>query len=121
MSLEVCLGAEANMLGLYKIISKMGIATINSYRSAQLFETVGLHGERLTVGGYLCSCDGRRSGAGAAQDDDGGDQHGGAVTHHVGSWYRLRGDALHRRVDGGRDDFFHGVDLGSNSGHLCAD
>ena len=31
--------------GLYKIISKMGIATITSYRGAQLFEIVGLHDE----------------------------------------------------------------------------
>ena len=31
--------------GLYKIISKMGISTINSYRGAQLFESVGLHRE----------------------------------------------------------------------------
>jgi glutamate synthase (NADPH/NADH) large chain len=31
--------------GLYKIISKMGISTINSYRGAQLFEIVGLHQE----------------------------------------------------------------------------
>ncbi|MFQ5936290.1 MAG: glutamate synthase large subunit, partial [Acidiferrobacterales bacterium] len=29
--------------GLYKIISKMGISTIDSYRGAQLFEAVGLH------------------------------------------------------------------------------
>lgn len=29
--------------GLYKIISKMGISTISSYRGAQLFESVGLH------------------------------------------------------------------------------
>ena len=29
--------------GLYKIISKMGISTITSYRGAQLFEIVGLH------------------------------------------------------------------------------
>ncbi len=29
--------------GLYKIISKMGISTIASYRGAQLFEAVGLH------------------------------------------------------------------------------
>ncbi len=29
--------------GLYKIISKMGISTIASYRGAQLFESVGLH------------------------------------------------------------------------------
>ncbi|QKT03418.1 glutamate synthase large subunit [Ectothiorhodospiraceae bacterium 2226] len=31
--------------GLYKIISKMGISTIASYRGAQLFESVGLHEE----------------------------------------------------------------------------
>ncbi len=31
--------------GLYKIISKMGISTITSYRGAQLFEAVGLHEE----------------------------------------------------------------------------
>ncbi|MCP4432214.1 MAG: glutamate synthase large subunit [Gammaproteobacteria bacterium] len=29
--------------GLYKIISKMGISTISSYRGSQLFEIVGLH------------------------------------------------------------------------------
>ena len=31
--------------GLYKIISKMGISTIASYRGAQLFEAVGLHSD----------------------------------------------------------------------------
>lgn len=31
--------------GLYKIISKMGISTIASYRGSQLFEAVGLHQE----------------------------------------------------------------------------
>ncbi len=31
--------------GLYKIMSKMGISTISSYRGAQLFEAVGLHDE----------------------------------------------------------------------------
>jgi glutamate synthase (NADPH/NADH) large chain len=31
--------------GLYKVISKMGISTIASYRGAQLFEIVGLHRE----------------------------------------------------------------------------
>jgi glutamate synthase (NADPH/NADH) large chain len=31
--------------GLYKILSKMGISTIASYRGAQLFEIIGLHGE----------------------------------------------------------------------------
>ena len=31
--------------GLYKILSKMGISTITSYRGAQLFEAVGLHSD----------------------------------------------------------------------------
>jgi len=35
--------------GLYKIISKMGISTIVSYRGAQLFEIVGLHDEVVSV------------------------------------------------------------------------
>ena len=35
--------------GLYKIISKMGISTIASYRGAQLFEAVGLHDELIRV------------------------------------------------------------------------
>jgi glutamate synthase (NADPH/NADH) large chain len=35
--------------GLYKIISKMGISTINSYRGAQLFEIVGLHDDVVNL------------------------------------------------------------------------
>ncbi len=35
--------------GLYKIISKMGISTINSYRGAQLFEIVGLDNEVVNL------------------------------------------------------------------------
>ena len=35
--------------GLFKIMSKMGIATIASYRSAQLFEIVGLHDEVVNL------------------------------------------------------------------------
>ncbi|MEW6353337.1 MAG: glutamate synthase large subunit [Pseudomonadota bacterium] len=35
--------------GLYKIISKMGISTITSYRGAQLFEAVGLHDEVIDL------------------------------------------------------------------------
>ena len=31
--------------GLYKILSKMGISTISSYRGSQLFECVGLNQE----------------------------------------------------------------------------
>ncbi len=35
--------------GLKKIISKMGISTISSYRGAQLFEIVGMHDEIVTT------------------------------------------------------------------------
>ncbi len=35
--------------GLFKIMSKMGISTINSYRGAQLFEIVGLHQEVVSL------------------------------------------------------------------------
>ncbi len=35
--------------GLYKIMSKMGISAISSYRGAQLFEAVGLHSDVIDV------------------------------------------------------------------------
>ncbi len=46
--------------GLYKIISKMGISTIASYRGSQLFEIVGLHREvaDLCFPGTTCRVDG---------------------------------------------------------------
>ncbi len=46
--------------GLYKIISKMGISTITSYRGAQLFEAVGLHKEvvDLCFSGTVCRLSG---------------------------------------------------------------
>ena len=46
--------------GLYKIISKMGISTIASYRGAQLFEIVGLHRDvvELCFPGTTCRIDG---------------------------------------------------------------
>ncbi|ROR34497.1 glutamate synthase large subunit [Inmirania thermothiophila] len=53
--------------GLYKILSKMGISTITSYRGAQLFEAVGLHEEvvALCFAGTTC----RIQGAGFAELD----------------------------------------------------
>jgi glutamate synthase (NADPH/NADH) large chain len=46
--------------GLYKIISKMGISTIASYRGSQLFEIVGLHRDvvDLCFKGTTCRIDG---------------------------------------------------------------
>ncbi len=40
---------EAIKKGLLKIMSKMGISTINSYRGAQLFEAIGLHEEVIEL------------------------------------------------------------------------
>lgn len=46
--------------GLYKILSKMGISTIASYRGSQLFEIVGLHKDvvDLCFTGTTCRVDG---------------------------------------------------------------
>jgi len=46
--------------GIYKIISKMGISTIASYRGSQLFEIVGLHRNvtNLCFTGTTCRIDG---------------------------------------------------------------
>ena len=35
--------------GLYKVMSKMGISTIRSYRGAKLFEAVGLNSEMMSL------------------------------------------------------------------------
>ncbi len=42
--------------GLYKIISKMGISTITSYRGAQLFEAVGLHKDVVNLCFHGTTC-----------------------------------------------------------------
>jgi glutamate synthase (NADPH/NADH) large chain len=39
--------------GLYKIMSKMGISTIASYRCSKLFEAVGLHDANLCFQGVV--------------------------------------------------------------------
>lgn len=41
--------------GLYKIMSKMGISTIASYRCSKLFEAVGLHREVPTCASVASS------------------------------------------------------------------
>lgn len=48
--------------GLFKIIAKMGISTIQSYRGAQIFEAVGLADE--VVDKYFCGTPSRVNGAG---------------------------------------------------------
>ena len=56
--------------GLYKILSKMGISTVSSYRGSQLFETIGLHQEVID----LCFCDTTNRLSGATFNDLNDDQ-----------------------------------------------
>lgn len=51
--------------GLMKILSKMGISTIASYRGSQLFEIVGLHDEVVDL--CFCNTTSRIQGAGFAE------------------------------------------------------
>ena len=51
--------------GLYKILSKMGISTISSYRGSQLFECVGLNQDVVD----LCFCDTTNRLSGTTFDD----------------------------------------------------
>ncbi|MZH46159.1 MAG: glutamate synthase large subunit [Nitrospinae bacterium] len=52
---------KATRKGLFKIIAKMGISTIQSYRGAQVFEVVGL--SEKVVDGYFTGTPSRISGA----------------------------------------------------------
>jgi glutamate synthase (NADPH/NADH) large chain len=81
--------------GLYKIMSKMGISTIGSYRGSQLFEIVGLHDEvvGLCFGGTVSRIQG------AAFDDLEADQRELADR----AW-----DPLARVEQGGLIKFVHG-------------
>lgn len=49
--------------GLLKIMSKMGISTLRSYRSSQLFEAVGLNRELIDE--FFPATDSRVGGIGA--------------------------------------------------------
>ena len=88
--------------GLYKVMSKMGISTIRSYRGAKLFEAVGLNAEIMrryfgtdvsTIGGasigdiahdYLRF---HRSGVAVSEDE------AGALLDHIGLFsYRKDGE-----------------------------
>ena len=61
-----------------------------------------------------------RGGAGAAQDDDRGGDHGGPAADHVGQRHRLGSDAPHRRAHGGRHDLRHRPDADRDPGDLRA-
>ncbi len=53
---------KAAVKGVVKVISKMGISTIQSYRGAQIFEAVGLH--RSVVDKYFTWTPSRIQGIG---------------------------------------------------------
>lgn len=69
----------------------------------------------------LCGGDGRRGGARAAEDDDRGDDLRWPTADHVEHRHRRRGDAPHRRADGGRHDLLDAADADRDSGPLRAD
>jgi glutamate synthase (NADPH/NADH) large chain len=103
--------------GLYKIISKMGISTIASYRGAQLYEIVGLHDEVVDlcftdtasrVGGTHFEdlrCD-QRGLAAEAWNRRRAVRHGGLLKYvHGGEYHAYNPDvvqALHRAVRSGQ-------------------
>jgi len=64
--------------------------------------------------------DGRRGGAGATQDDDGGSHHGRVAAHSVEHRNGFGSHAPHRRADGRRHDLIDGADAGGDPGDLRA-
>jgi glutamate synthase (NADPH) large chain len=82
--------------GLYKIISKMGISTISSYRGAQLFEAVGLHDEVIE----LCF-DGTVSRIGGARFHDLQDEQDGLADVAWSARKPIEQGGLYKYVHGG--------------------
>ncbi len=85
--------------GLLKIMSKMGISTLRSYRSAQVFEAIGLG--REMIGKYFRGTPSRIGGIGLAEiaeeaiaryNDAGEQMRKGNVVLKSGGHYRFRKD-----------------------------
>jgi glutamate synthase (NADPH/NADH) large chain len=102
--------------GLYKILSKMGISSVASYRGAQLFEVVGLHREVVDLcftgtptrvqGHDFAALERRqRALAGAARDPSRPVSAGGLLKFvHGGEYHAFNPDvvqSLHRAVETG--------------------
>ncbi len=109
--------------GLYKIMSKMGICTVDSYRAAQLFEIVGLADEVVEL--CFTGTPSRIGGAGFDELDDEQRQlartaaqsgqplpHGGLLQHHRDGEYHAYNpevvQALQRAVASGDPEHWHG-------------
>jgi glutamate synthase (NADPH) large chain len=96
LSLEQCMRRFKTSIddGLLKIMSKMGISVISSYRGGGMFEAIGL--SRSLVAEYFPPMPSRISGIGlAGLQKKVGDQHAvayrdGVVTLPVGGFYRFR-------------------------------
>ncbi len=88
--------------GLYKIISKMGISTIGSYRGAQLFEAVGLNREVVD----LCF----KGTVARIQGSDFGDLEGDNDKLHQQAWdprKAISQGGLLKYVHGGEDHAYN--------------
>ena len=102
--------------GLYKIISKMGISTIHSYRGAQLFEAIGLQAEvieqcfngtvsRVSGAGFKQLENDQRTLLAFAWDPQTGLEQGGLLKFvHGGEYHAYNPDVvntLHAAVESG--------------------
>ncbi len=107
--------------GLYKIISKMGISTIHSYRGAQLFEAVGLQSEvvdfcfngttsRIAGAGFTELENDQRVLAAFAWDAQTGLEQGGLLKFiHGGEYHAYNPDVvrtMHAAVESGDYDLY---------------
>ncbi len=107
--------------GLYKIISKMGISTIHSYRGAQLFEAVGLKSEvvdlcfagtisRIAGAGFTDLENDQRVLSAFAWDPQTGLEQGGLLKFiHGGEYHAYNPDVvrtMHAAVESGSYDLY---------------
>jgi len=107
--------------GLYKIISKMGISTIHSYRGAQLFEAVGLKSEvvdlcfagtisRIAGAGFTDLENDQRVLSVFAWDPQTGLEQGGLLKFiHGGEYHAYNPDVvrtMHAAVESGSYDLY---------------
>jgi glutamate synthase (NADPH) large chain len=79
--------------GILKIMSKMGISTVNSYCGAQVFEAVGLDHRLLQR--YFAGTPGRIGGIGLAEI------HAEVVARHARAWPANPAELTHRVLDPG--------------------
>ena len=101
LTLDACVGRYRKAVndGLLKIIAKMGIAVISSYRGGYNFEAVGL--SRAILNDLMPGLPGRISGEGYAS------LHLNAMIRHRAAWdepvVRLEAGGFYRQRSGGED------------------